>query len=453
MKKKFDFDLIVIGSGIAGSTAAKIVAEKGQKVAIIEADKWGGSNLNYSNVPFGALSHATQLLQKAADGARFGLSSNNLRYNFPTLRSWKNLITERAGANSKKSLEGAGVVCIEGRGHIISSHEVSDGEKIWKTKKILIATGAGMLDTGINIPEGTKYLLPNDIVSLARVPKTVFVVGAGATGCEIAQYLNALGSEVVLADYTARILPRKDEEVGQVLAEIYNDVGIKILTQSRVTSILEDKGQRRVIFLRGGLEKSVRVDEVILCTGNAPKTDIGLENAGVDYNGRGIVVNDSMQTSVKNIYACGDIIGGESTPERALMQAQIAANAICGRKNSKLNEESLIRTVNIFPGVAEIGKTEDDCLRQDMRFKKIVLPLGEVAKSNISDYSDGFIKLLCDRGGHIIGATIMAPEAAILIQEFAFAKHHNMTIKNIAETPHLEYEWTALLVEAAKQLA
>ncbi len=96
MKKKFDFDLIVIGSGIAGSTAAKIVAEKGQKVAIIEADKWGGSNLNYSNVPFGALSHATQLLQKAADGARFGLSSNNLRYNFPTLRSWKNLITERA---------------------------------------------------------------------------------------------------------------------------------------------------------------------------------------------------------------------------------------------------------------------------------------------------------------------------------------------------------------------
>ncbi len=451
MRKKYDFDLIVIGSGLAGGTAAKIVAEKGQKVAIIERDKWGGTALNSGDVAFGALANASKLLLEASDGAHFGLSSGNLRYNYPTLKSYKNLVRERAGANNKKAFEDAGITCIEGRGHIISAHEVSDGEKIWHTKKILIATGAGTLDTGINIDKNVKYLSAGDIVELPRIPKTVFVVGAGATGCEVAQYLHTMGCEVVLADYSSRILPAKDEEVGQLLGEILSDEGIKVLTQSRVTNILDDKGQRRVIFLRGGLEKSVRVDEVVLCTGHAPNTDIGLENAGVEYSLQGISVNAYMQSSAKNIYACGDITGAESSPERAEIQAQIAAAAICGHKK-QFEQKALIRSVNIYPGVAEIGLTEDDCIRQDKRYKKILLPLGEIEKSNVCDFSDGFLKLLCDKAGKIIGSTIVAPNATILMQEFAFAMHHNMTIHDIAETPHAKYEWTELLKEAAAQL-
>ena len=451
MKKKFDFDLIILGGGNAGCEAALIAAAHKKKVAIIEANKWGGSNLNYSNVPLGALFEATQLLKSAIDGSRFGLSSANLRYNFPTLRSWKNLAMQRACADDKTQLEEAGITCIEGRGHLISSTEVSDGDKIYRAKKIMLATGAGMLDTGINIPEGVKYLLPSDVPDLMRPPKTVFVVGAGATGCEIAQYLRALGSEVVLADYAARLLPRKDEEVGQVLDDVFTESGIKVLTQTRVTNIVNDGGLRRVIFLRGGLEKSVRVDEVILCTGSAPNTDIGLENAGVEYNAHGVVVDNEMQTSVKNIYACGDITGGESSLERSSLQAKVAANAIIGKKVAN-NELGMIRITKTMPEIAEIGATEDDCIRQDRRFKKIVLPLGEVSKSNIADYADGFIKVLADKKGKIIGATIMAPSAGILMQELAFAMRHDMTLADIANTPHLTHDWSELVHQAALQL-
>ena len=452
MKKKFDFDLIVIGGGNAGCEAALIAAEHKLKVAIIEANKWGGSNLNYSNIPLGALFEATQLLKIAVDGSRFGLSSSSLRYNFPTLRSWKNLAMERAGADDKTKLEEAGIVCIEGRGHLISAHEVSDGENIYRTKKILLATGAGMLDTGINIPEGVKYLLPSDVPDLMRPPKTVFIVGAGATGCELAQYLRTLGSEVVLADYAARLLPRKDEEVGQVLDDLFAESGIKVLTQSRVTSVVNDNGMRKVIFLRGGLEKSVRVDEVILCTGSAPNTDIGLENAGVEYNAHGVIVDNEMRSSVKHIYACGDICGGESSLERSSLQAKIAARMIINKGKVQNNEVGMIRITKIYPEIAEIGLTEDDCIRQDRRFKKAVLPLGEVAKSNIADFSDGFIKVLADKKGKIIGATIMAPNAGILMQELAFAMRHDMTLADVAETPHLTNDWSELVRQACAQL-
>ncbi len=451
--KKFDFDLIVLGGGNAGCEAALIAAERGQKVAVIEANKWGGSNLNYTNVPLGALLEATHLLKMSVEGSRFGLSSSNLRYNFPTLRSWKNLAMQRAGADEKMHLEDAGITCIEKRGHLISDHEVSDGEKIYRCKKILLATGAGMLDTGINIPEGVKYMLPSDVPELMRPPKSVFIVGAGSTGCELAQYLRTLGSDVVLADYAARLLPRKDEEVGQVLDDLFTESGIKILTQSRVTSIVNDGGMKKVIFLRGGLEKSVRVDEVILCTGSAPNTDIGLENAEVEYDGHGVSVDDNMRTNIKNIYACGDITGGESSVERTTMQARVAASAITGKGKLQNDESGMVRITKIYPEVAEIGQTEDDCLRRDRRFKKIVLPLGEVSKSNIADYSDGFIKLLADKKGKIIGATIMAPGAGILIQELAFAMRHDMTLSDIAETPHLAHDWSELVRQAAMQLA
>lgn len=451
MKKKIDFDLIVIGGGNAGCEAALAVAKHGKKVAIIEANKWGGSNLNYSNVPLGALIEASQLLKQAVDGARFGLSSANLRYNFPTLRSWKNLAMQRAGANDKTELEKAGITCIEGRGHLISKHEVSDGENIYTAKKILLATGAGMLYTGINIPKGVKYLLPSDVSELTRPPKTIFIVGAGTTGCELAQYFRTLGSEVVLADYAARLLPRKDEEVGQVLDDIFTESGIKVLTQSRVIGIVEDSGMRKVIFLRGGLEKSVRVDEVVLCTGSAPNTDIGLENAGVEYDAHGVNVDDNMRSSVKNIYACGDITGGESSFERSTMQAQVVAMTIVGKKKS-LDETGLIRMVKIAPEIAEVGMTEDDCIRRDWRFKKVVLPLGEVSKSNIADFSDGFIKILTDKKGKILGATIMAPGAGLLIQELALALRHNLSIADIADTPHLYHDWSELVRQATLQL-
>ena len=204
--------------------------------------------------------------------------------------------------------------------------------------------------------------------------------------------------------------------------------------------------------LRGGLEKAVKVDEVIVCTGSAANTDIGLENAGVDFDKSGVKVNEYMQTNVKHIYAAGDITGGHSSADRAILQAEYAAGNISGHKRERIYEDSLVRTIKCIPESAVVGKTEDDCLRRDLHFKKVTLPLGEVAKSNISDFADGFIKLLCEKNGKIIGATVMAPHAALIIQEISLAMHAGLDAKALAEAPHQHYEWSELVREAAKQM-
>ncbi|MBR0133835.1 NAD(P)/FAD-dependent oxidoreductase [Candidatus Saccharibacteria bacterium] len=453
MKHRFDYDLAVLGSGDAGGEAALIAAKSGLKVALIEANKWGGSSLNYSNVPFGALFHATQLFKGAQAGIKFGLSSSNLRYNYPTLNNWKNVALRRAKANSKKEFEDAGITCLHGNGHLLSNTEISVNDETIRAKKILIATGAGMLDTGIKIPTNLEYWLPENVLEILRPPRSIFIIGAGSTGCELAQYFSTLGTQVIIADIAGRLLPREDEEAGQVLDEIFNKEKIKVLTQSRVIALEKDGMTKKVIFLRGGQEKSIRVDEVLMCTGNAPHIDIGLENAGVKFTRNGIKVDEHMRTSVKNIYAAGDVLGGHSSTDKAIIEANVAAAQILGRGKAVVDYRGVIRTTNIVPEVAEVGDTEDDLIRHDAKYNKQVLPLNIVQKANTSDDTMGFIKLItAKKSNKILGATIMAPHAGLLIQEIALAIRFDMTTDDLANAPHLSNEWSELVRVACEQV-
>lgn len=453
MKNRFDYDLAVLGSGDAGGEAALIAAKSGLKVALIESGKWGGSSLNYSNVPFGALFYATQQFKNALNGAKFGLSSTGLRYNYPTVNNWKNVALKRAKANSKKDFEEAGISCLHGRGHLLSSTEISVNEQTIRAKKIIIATGASMLDTGIKIPTDIEYWLPENVLEMIRPPKSIFIVGAGSTGCELAQFFATLGTEVIIADIAGRLLPREDEEVGQVLDEIFNKEKIKVLTQSRVIALEKDATSKKVIFLRGGQEKSIRVDQVLMCTGNQPNIDIGLENAGVKFTQRGIEVNERCRTNVKNIYAAGDVLGGHSSTEKALIEARAAAADILGRgKKAAVDYRGIIRVTNISPAIAEVGITEDDCIRHDSKYNKVIIALDSVQKANTSDNMMGFVKLiLAKKSNKILGGTIMAPHAGLIAQELAMAIRYDMTTYELASVPHLANDWSELIRVACEQ--
>lgn len=453
MKNRFDYDLAVLGSGDAGGEAALIAAKSGLKVALIESGKWGGSSLNYSNVPFGALFYATQQFKNALNGAKFGLSSTGLRYNYPTVNNWKNVALKRAKANSKKDFEEAGISCLHGRGHLLSSTEISVNEQTIRAKKIVIATGASMLDTGIKIPTDIEYWLPENVLEMIRPPKSIFIVGAGSTGCELAQFFATLGTEVIIADIAGRLLPREDEEVGQVLDEIFNKEKIKVLTQSRVIALEKDATSKKVIFLRGGQEKSIRVDQVLMCTGNQPNIDIGLENAGVKFTQRGIDVNEHCRTNVKNIYAAGDVLGGHSSTEKALIEARAAAADILGRgKKAAVDYRGIIRVTNISPAIAEVGITEDDCIRHDSKYNRVIIALDSVQKANTSDNMMGFVKLiLAKKSNKILGGTIMAPHAGLIAQELAIAIRYEMTTYELASVPHLANDWSELIRVACEQ--
>ena len=454
-KPQFDFDLIVIGSGAGGSAAATIAAREGKRVALIEADTFGGTSPNWGDVPIKALLHAAQLYDEARYGARFGLRSNTLGYNYPSLRAWKDLAVKRTGAaGNRKYYDHEGVTTIQGAAHFLSPHEVSVNRRQYSAASFLIATGASWKLPDIHGLDTITYATPRTLLEVMKPPKSIYIVGGGTAGVELAQLLAIFGTKVYIAEVAARLLPDYDSEAGELLAKLLAEhKGVTVLTQTRTLAVEKENVAHRVTYTRGGVEHSLRVDEILIATGRTPHVDLGLENAGVDYSAKGITVNDQLQTTAKHIYAAGSVLGRHSTTHAALLESRIAANNLLSKNKLIPDYTGTPRVVFTHPGVASVGLTEDDCLRRDLRVKKAVAPLNIIARSNTSDFRDGFVKLLTDKKGVILGATVMAPHAGEVIHELALAIRYGHTTAELAATPHAFLTWSEAVRVAANRLS
>lgn len=453
-KHSFDYDLIVIGSGAGGSAAATIAARAGKKVAIVEEDTFGGDSPNYSDVPTKALLHAAQLYDEARHGARFGLRSNTLGYNYPSLRAWKDLAVTRTGAaGNRKFYESQGIDTIEGRGHFISPHEISVNRKHLSAAHFLIATGSHWVAPDIPGIDVVKYLTPRTVLESIRPPKSIYIIGAGTIGVEIAQLLAIFGTKVYLAEVAARILPKEEEEVGELFERTLREgKGVTSLTGTRTVAIVKDGLGYRVSFLRGGAEKSVRVDEILVATGRVPAVDLGLENASVEYDPTGVKTNEHLQTSARHIYAAGDVLGHSSHTHTALLESRIAAHNLFHKTQLVPDYTATPRLTFTHPGIATVGYTEDDCIKRDLHITTSLAPLNIVARSNTSDFRDGFVKLIAGKNGVLLGATVVAPHAAEIVHELALAIKYELTARQVAETPHAFLSWSEAVRVAAGKL-
>lgn len=455
MGKKFDYDLIVIGSGPAGATAAYSAARSGIKVAIVERDKWGGSSLNSTDIPAHTLFEFSHLYHKARRGSRFGISSATLRYNYPSAQNWKALVSRRSGANSKKAFEDAKIACFSGFASFISAHEIAVKDQILSAAKFIIATGSKLNYGDISGVESTICLTPAEAVSITRVPKSVFIVGGGPTGVELANYFAELGSQVIIGELASRLLPKEDEEAGQLLAQYFeNSLRIKVLTQSRVVAVQgsQKPGLQKVIFRRGSGEKSVEVASIVLATGSKPVTNLSLENADIDYDYSGIAVDGSLRTNVKHIYAAGDCIGGESSLERAKYEGALAASNAIWKNKELRNYDGFIRFTDTFPSVAKVGLSESECIAKKIAYKKAVIPLSSISASVSSDFRYGFVKLLVGPKDKVLGGLAMCPSSELVIQEIATAVRLKLTVKDLADTPHVASSWAEPVRLAALRL-
>ena len=454
-KYEFDYDLIVIGSGAGGSAAANIVASEGKKVAIIEADAFGGDSPNWSDVPTKALLHAANLYDEACHGARFGLRSSTLGYNYPSLRAWKDLAVKRTGAgNNRNYYESHGVNTFSGAAHFLSPNEITVNRRHLSASSFLIATGSQWVIPDIAGLDKIKYLTPRTILEELRPPKSLLIIGGGDTGIEIAQLMATFGTKVYIAEKAERLLPHHDSEAGEIIARILTEQkGVTVLTHSRVVSVEKDGLGKRVVISRADTEKSVKVDEVLIAAGRIPTVDFGLENAGVKFTTKGIEVNSFLQTSVRHIFAAGDVLGRDNHAHSAILESRVAANNILNR--SKITPDYTATPEIIFtnPGIATVGLSEDDCLKRDLHINKAIAPLNIIARSNTSDFRDGFVKIITDKKGVILGATIVAPHAGEMIHELALAVKYGLTAAQVADTPHAFLSWSEAIRVAAGKLS
>lgn len=453
-KQQYDFDLIVLGSGGGGSVAALIAAGTGKRVALIEPDAMGGECTNYGCVPTKSLLHAAGIYDAARRGKQFGIRSSTLTYNYPSLKAWKDLAVDRTGSSEGKRLyEAEGIKVIEGTAHFISPHEVTVNRRHLSAAHFLIATGTRSFIPPIEGLEKTGYITFKEAVNLTRPPKSLFIVGAGSVGCEFAELFAIFGTKVYLADITPRILSHEDEEVSELVREVLEtERGMSVLTNTKVLRVAKEGLAKRVYYQQGASEKSVKVDEVLITAGKLANVDIGLENAGVEYTPRGINSNEYMQTTTKHIFAAGSVTGLNYT-HTAIYQSRIAANNILNKQKVAADYRAVPRVTFLNPEVASVGLSEDECIKRDIPIKKAIAPIAIIGRANTSNVDQGFVKVITDRHGILIGATVVSPHAGEVVHELTLAIHMRMHAAEVAAVIHAFPTWSEAVRIACSKVA
>lgn len=452
MNKKYDFEYIVIGSGPAGSAAAINLARAKKRVALIESHAFGGANINTRDVPYDIALNFANLHAKLLSTPEF--RQQDFSFNFSSNVSHQLRVSTSLSQNHKKYCEAAGVICLNGYANLLDKHTIALGKQKLTAKSFILATGSRLKASDITIGNTAKYYTPETAIKIRRRPRAVLIAGGGPTGCEIATYFAELGVKVILMEAGPHLLPNEDKEIGDVVTHrLTSQFGAMILPSCKVVAIERDGSVNRVIFRHARSEKMVRVDCVILATGSEPVLDYGLENAGIKYTPAGIPTDKFFCTSTKNIYAIGDARGQLSSTEIADYEGSILASNLLGKNKNIANYSGFVRSVKTNPEVAIIGLSEGELIRRKRKYQKSIVHFNELPASQIYDCaSDSFVKLLVDRNRHILGACVVAPKANLLAEELSIIIRHNLSILELASTPHFLNDYNCIVKLAAKKL-
>lgn len=448
----YDFNYIVIGSGPAGSSAALTLARAKKKVGLVEGRFYGGSNLNTRDIPYGVALDFAHTLYRTRSYPE--LQHQDFTFSFPTqvARQLKTILT--LSEITKKSYSEAGIVCLNGYANFLDKHTIAVGDRKFTSAHFIIATGSHLQTNEIAGTESVQYLTPDNAIKVRRMPKAIIVVGGGSSGCEIAEYFAELGTKVLITEQSDRLLPREDPEASEAITHYFTkQLGIAVLTNSKVVAIEQTTKSKQVVFHIGKSKKMAYVDCIILATGSKPNLDCGLENAGVKYKPTGIKVDRLFQTSTKHIYAIGDCIGNESSTDRAEYEGSVLASNLIHKTKNLISYNGLTRMTNTYPAVATIGLNEQDLTRHNRKYKKVIIPLKDIPASKIYRFEQGFIKLLMNRSHQILGATIVAPHAELMAPEISLAIRHQLSILEVASTPHIANSWNYAIKLATKKIA
>jgi mercuric reductase len=220
----------------------------------------------------------------------------------------------------------------------------------------------------------------------------------------------------------------------------------------KITNIEKDSLFKRVHFTEGAEAKSVRVDEVLLATGKAPRVDLGLENAGVQYTAKGIEVNEYMQTTAKHIFAAGDVVGGDMYTHMAIYQSRIAIHNMLNRQKIPTNYKAVPRVIFVEPEIAAVGLTEEDAIKYAVKYRTALTPISLIGRASLTDDKEGFVKIVTDMDGKLLGGSIAAPHAGEMIHELGLAVQMGLTTADVANTIHAFPTWSEAIRIACSKI-
>lgn len=437
-----DYDLVIVGGGSAGFSAAIKGAELGARVALVEGGTLGGTCVNVGCVPSKTLIRAAEAQHRRVHHGFKGIVAADGRADWAAVRSQKDeLVSRLREAKYWDVLRSyTDITLIEQRATITGGRGVrlADGRTI-SAGKIVITTGASAWAPPIPGLVTAGYLDNATAMALESLPAAMIVVGASAVGLELAQMFSRLGVRVTVLEAAPRLVPAEDPAIGDALGGYLRDEGLTIHTGVAITSVNRNGGRHAVAFNDAASARHVEADQLLIATGRRPNTaGFGLETAGVTVGRRGeVVANEFLQTANPDIYAAGDVLGDPMFVYVAAYAGAVAAeNALTGNRR-RYDLSALPRVTFTDPGVASVGRTAAQAREAGIEPLVSTLPLAHVPRSLAARDTRGFVQLVADDATRqVIGGHILAAEAGEMITEVALAIRFTMRIEDLTSTFH-----------------
>ena len=448
----FDANLVVIGAGSAGLVTAYLAAAGRAKVVLIEADLMGGDCLNTGCVPSKALIRSGRVAALMRRAGEFGLAApatatlTATATDFTRVMERVRRVIERIEPHDSVARYTAlGVECVRGRARLTSPWTVTVAmagrDRTITARSIVLATGGTPALPSIPGLRDVPHVTSDSVWELAELPARLLVLGGGPIGCELAQAFRNLGSEVTVVEMLPGLLPREDDAAGTLLAEVFEESGIRVLTGCRTEAFERQPGGGRLRCVQGETSHLVDFDMALIAVGRQARTSgLGLDELGIALNPNGTVgVNEYLQTRLPNIYACGDVAGPWQLTHVAAHQAWYCAmNALWGRFwRFRADYSVLPATVYTDPEVARVGLTEAEARATGQAVETVTYDLADLDRAIADGEARGFVKVVTPRDSdRILGVTVVGPHAGETISEFVLAMRHGLGLKKILATVH-----------------
>ena len=454
------FDVIFIGGGPAGYVGAIRSAQLGLNVAVIEREGLGGTCVLWGCIPAKALLEAASYAEKMKKAPEFGVAPGEVKLDYGVAMKRSRAVSTQNSKGVEFLFKKNKITWIKGTAKLVSATSVSvktaDGkeEKHDAKKAVVVSTGSrvkGLPQIGLELNKST-VISSDEALIIEKAPKSIIIVGAGAVGCEFADVFSAFGSQVTIVEVMPNILPVEDVDCSKEVERAFKKRKIELLTGAKISGVKVAKDSVSMTVESGGAKKEITADIVLVAAGRAPNIEeIGLKERGIQLTDRGFIkINERMETSLKGVYAIGDVAGPPMLAHKGEREGVIVAEVIAGHHAQVLDYTNVPGATYCHPEVASVGLTEQQCKDKKIDYKVGKFPFSANGRARTSGETEGFVKII--RGakyGEILGAHIVGAHATEMIHELVVARTNEYTVEEVDLAIHAHPTLSEAIAEAS----
>jgi dihydrolipoamide dehydrogenase len=454
------YDVIFIGGGPAGYVGAIRCAQLGMSVAVVEKEGLGGTCVLWGCIPAKALLESASLATRVTHAADFGVTVGDVKLDYGVAMKRSRAVSNQNSKGVEFLFKKHKITWIKGTAKLTAKNSVTvnangKDEKHDAKKAVVISTGSrvkGLPQIGLELNK-TTVLSSDEVLVLEKAPKTMAVVGAGAVGCEFADVFSAFGTQVTLIEALPVILPLEDADCSAELAKSFKKRKIDVLAGAKISDVKVGKNSVTMNVDVGGKKQPLEVEKVLVAAGRAPNIEnIGIKELGVQLTDRGFIkINERMETSVKGVYAIGDVAGPPMLAHKGSREGVVFAEFLAGDKHVQpVNYGNIPNATYCHPEVASIGMTEAQVKEKKIDYKVGKFLFSNNGRARTSGETEGFVKIIRDaKYGEILGAHIIGAHATEIIHELDVARANEFTVEEVDLAIHAHPTLSEAIAEAA----